>query len=466
MDDYLDKFKRYDLLCRALFTNNELEDKENIGNLNLLNKLYSLLENNFMDIINVFPHTNFLISYNYLKKQIDNLFKLLLFSPLLNKSIVAFGGGFSAGKSSLINSILGKKLLISSVEPTTNIPTYIFAGQKDEVFAINLKNCCINLTIEEFQSLTHSERDIYNSEVSKSLSATAISSKSFSWSNLVFMDTPGYSGNTQSGGASDREISLSQFGFAQMLIWVVNAKNGVISASDIDVLNEINKINSKLPKLVLVTRADQIIEKDLKAILELIKTTLKDHNISFLDVIPVSNRKDKKDLLKPVFKYLDNWNKSDKKNTYIESNYSNIKTKLDFLRNFLNNQKEVINKYFAYVNKLNFNPYISNDTNTNFIIDKLNDFEKRFFINLDKITKNLSRNSYKIFSRKPVEFIDKKDDDKYEDICNSINELKNHINSIVPSLEFFKTLESKINDIANKSKNELTSTFLNINWDN
>ena len=66
MDNSLNKTERYDLLCRALFTNNELEDKENIVNLQLINKLHSLLENNFMDIIKLFPHTNFLISYNYL----------------------------------------------------------------------------------------------------------------------------------------------------------------------------------------------------------------------------------------------------------------------------------------------------------------------------------------------------------------------------------------------------------------
>ena len=59
MDNSLNKTERYDLLCRALFTNNELEDKENIVNLQLINKLHSLLENNFMDIITRLDDFNF-----------------------------------------------------------------------------------------------------------------------------------------------------------------------------------------------------------------------------------------------------------------------------------------------------------------------------------------------------------------------------------------------------------------------
>lgn len=464
MDNSLNKTERYDLLCRALFTNNELEDKENIVNLQLINKLYSLLENNFMDIIKLFPHTNFLISYNYLKKQIDYLSKLILFPPLLNKGIIAFGGGFSSGKSSLINSLLGKKLLISNVQPTTNMPTYIFAGEKDDIFAINLKNCCINITTEEFQSLTHLERDIYNSEVSKSLLATAISSKSFSWNNLVFMDTPGYSGSSKSG-SSDKEISLYQFNFAQILIWVVNAKNGVISASDIEILNEIKKVNNNLPKLVLLTRADQLIESELKAVIKQTKDTLERNKISVLDVLSVSNKSEKTNLLKPVFKYLDSWNNASSKSTYIECNYNNIKKQLESLRDFLNNQQDVINKYFAYVNKLKFNPAVKDDTTANIILYQLDDFEKRFFINLDKINKNLSRNSYKIFYRKPTEF--PSNETNYEDVINSINELKNSIDkTISPIGNNLKTLETKIDSIANEYKNELTNTILNIKWDN
>ena len=96
---------------------------------------------------------------------------------------------------------------------------------------------------------------------------------------------------------------------------------------------------------------------------------------------------------------------------------------------------------------------------------QLDDFEKRFFINLDKINKNLSRNSYKIFYRKSTEF--PSNETNYEDVINSINELKNSIDkTISPIGNNLKTLETKIDSIANEYKNELTNTILNIKWDN
>ncbi len=46
---------------------------------------------------------------------------------------VAFVGGFSAGKSSLINAFLGRYLLPESVEPTTAVPTFVRScGSEDE----------------------------------------------------------------------------------------------------------------------------------------------------------------------------------------------------------------------------------------------------------------------------------------------------------------------------------------------
>ncbi|MDX2242808.1 MAG: dynamin family protein [Leptolyngbyaceae cyanobacterium bins.302] len=62
-------------------------------------------------------------------------------SRLRNPNLtIAFVGGFSAGKSSLINAFLGRYLLPESVEVTTAVPTYVRSASGDEYAKIHYLN--------------------------------------------------------------------------------------------------------------------------------------------------------------------------------------------------------------------------------------------------------------------------------------------------------------------------------------
>ncbi|MGE3778015.1 MAG: dynamin family protein, partial [Pirellulaceae bacterium] len=53
---------------------------------------------------------------------------------------VAFVGGFSAGKSSLVNAFLGRYLLPESAKVTTAVPTFVRATEADEVAELHYLN--------------------------------------------------------------------------------------------------------------------------------------------------------------------------------------------------------------------------------------------------------------------------------------------------------------------------------------
>lgn len=68
--------------------------------------------------------------------EMDNFYKFCIFPELAAKVIVGVGGAFSAGKSSFLNSVLGRKILSVEIDPTTSIPTYLMYGDCQRIKAI------------------------------------------------------------------------------------------------------------------------------------------------------------------------------------------------------------------------------------------------------------------------------------------------------------------------------------------
>ena len=59
-------------------------------------------------------------------------------------------GQFSAGKSSLINALLGKKYLGVNLSPETSVPTEICYGAANNVTLFNKKNEVTEISLTEF----------------------------------------------------------------------------------------------------------------------------------------------------------------------------------------------------------------------------------------------------------------------------------------------------------------------------
>lgn len=136
------------------------------------------------------------------------------YPALSGKVVVGLGGSFSAGKSSLINALVGdRKCLVTEVDPTTSLPTYLVQGEQEtpDVKAINLFNRLITLSHSQFRTLTHEELERYGSQVSRMLKSVVVAHSGFGWENLALLDTPGYSKADEEGSArTDASVARSQ----------------------------------------------------------------------------------------------------------------------------------------------------------------------------------------------------------------------------------------------------------------
>lgn len=304
--------QRYGLLCRALQAHPDPSDP--LANVQgQLDQLDAFIHRELLALARQASPDDFADVYLDFTRELSRFREFAAYPHLATKTVVALGGAFSAGKSSLINSLLGKPLMVVEVDPTTALPAYVLAGEEDAIYALNTHRIRIALSDEEFASLTHDEARLHGSEVSRALSAAFVVRRDFRWRNLAFIDTPGYSGQSRPGGRTDASIAAAQLNSAHALIWVVNIKQGVMPETDLDFLA---KVDPAIPKLVLVTRADQVNEADRDAIVARIAATLAERNLAVVGVFAVSAHPRHKASLEPIAAQLEQWNQQAQAQTF------------------------------------------------------------------------------------------------------------------------------------------------------
>lgn len=298
--------QRYDFLCRASQSNVEqggqrlqlvaaLDVLDKIINHDLPELAYSGSSSHVTDILKA------------LNLELEHFRAFCEFPDLAQKVIVGVGGAFSAGKSSLINTILGKKRLVVEIDPTTSLPTYLLHGDQEQITAINLFHHRVVLSKAEFASLTHEEKIKYGSQISGLLRSAFVSDPYFTWKDVALLDTPGYSkpDSEQWSERTDESVARSQLNLSNYIIWVVSAMQGTISEDDLKFLAT---LNVDIPKLIVISRADTKTPEDIIQIVELVKQITFERGINVLDVIPVSARKKIDFPSQPIVNYLEKWN--------------------------------------------------------------------------------------------------------------------------------------------------------------
>lgn len=276
---------RYSLLCRATCP----PDADNPAQREL-NALQNLIEQQLPALARHYCPPGFADTWLGLKAELQRLREFCACPALAHKTLIAFGGGFSAGKSSLINALIGeKRLLPAQVDPTTSLPTYLMHGPAHAIHALNQYRRLIELSPEEFASLTHDEQARFGSSAARLLEATYLTHPSFAWQNLAFIDTPGYSKPDDAHASrSDAQLARAWLNSAHAIVWAVSAEAGCISEDDLAFLAT---LNPDIPRVVVVTKADKKTKKDVADIAKLIKKTMAGRNLSAREIFAVSARK-------------------------------------------------------------------------------------------------------------------------------------------------------------------------------
>lgn len=312
MEVELIKFKQqFELLKNVIKPNTDTVLKVDLSNIEKIinEKLPDTLEKNAP--VN-FPELYFDFKYEYNKFR-----EFILYEHLIGKKIVALGGGFSSGKSSFLNSLIGKKILPQDINPSTSVPAYIVKGEDTSVYGVNIFDSKIKMEIENVKVISHGFGEIRNEEenliseevtLGHILKSIFLSTPLQTYDNIAFLDTPGYSkADTESYSTkTDEKIARAQLNSSDYILWFVQSDAGTITEEDI---NFINTLKKEIPKLIIVNKADKRTKIDIEDIVKKIKGVLDIKGIQYVDVLAYSARKSSEfdsEKLKDYIKSLNN----------------------------------------------------------------------------------------------------------------------------------------------------------------
>jgi len=221
----------------------------------------------------------------------DEIVNILNFPKLENHYTVAVGGGFSSGKSTFLNQVLGlKNILPTDTNPTTSISSYITSASEDNFLGLNNFNNIIKLDKEAIQAISHAFNKKYKLSFSHILKLIMIEQKDFKYKNLVFLDTPGYSksDSMESVNNTDENVAREHLRTTDFLIWLVDCQTP-ISSSD---MKFIQTLELEHPILVVLNKADKKTPNDVESLVTKTRENLISQNIPFFDVVGYSSSKD------------------------------------------------------------------------------------------------------------------------------------------------------------------------------
>jgi len=355
--------KRFNSILLMLFSVEKLK-QFNIYDNDFLKKL-NLLEENFISILNI---------------------------DIKYKTNIAITGAFSSGKSSLINSILGKKICPTADKELTSIVTKFYFAPK-ETITFNKRE----ITFKEYQQIA-------NGEVQKE------GIIEYGYPNPVLKDinlydVPGFDGVNE----NNYKKALSIMKDIDLIFYLIDINTGASKSSDINNLNNIEKNlkDLKKEKYCIITKIDMETEENILKVLN----EIKEKDI-FDDILLSTTQNNKIDL-------------------FFEKCNSDLKYKLENFEDINIILKTEI-KQGKISNKYKFlNPYV--------------EIQKSDILNYKKINKvkdDISVFIEYLASEKEYQFLNK--------ILNEIQYLNEELNDILDNLKFKKTnyLENFENDLS------------------
>ncbi len=265
--------ERYDLIARIL--NAKMENKG-------LEEYQCILDNEFLEFASGVDSLKekeiALLALQEIKKELQ---LVASYPSLFQKNMVAVGGGFSAGKSTFLNHLLGLNLkLPEAMEVATAIPTYCLKGEREV-----LMGCSQNGGVVELPYLTfdHKFLDSLGFNLKEIMPFMLLSAPSVPFEFLCFIDTPSYDAPNQGYTGGDRQVSKEYLANAKSILWVIDCQHGTIQSDDLDYLQELYEEHGKQVFIVL-NKADLKITIQLEEIAVQTKETLEDNGIEFLGI--------------------------------------------------------------------------------------------------------------------------------------------------------------------------------------
>ncbi|MUU67626.1 dynamin-like GTPase family protein [Helicobacter pylori] len=268
--------ERYDLIARIL--NAKMENKG-------LEEYQSILDNEFLKFASGVDSLKekeiALLELQEIKKELQ---LVASYPSLFQKSMVAVGGGFSAGKSTFLNHLLGLNLKLSANStPTTAIPTYCLKGEREV-----LMGCSQNGGMVELPNLAfdHQFLKSLGFNLKEIMPFMLLSAPSVPFEFLCFIDTPGFNSANQGYMGGDKEASKESLKHAKHILWLISCERGGIESDDLDYLQELYEEGKQV--FIVLSWADRRTKSQLEEVAIKIRETLEDNGIEFKGICAYS----------------------------------------------------------------------------------------------------------------------------------------------------------------------------------
>ncbi len=269
--------ERYDLIAHILNAKTKNEGLE---------EYQQILDNEFLEFASGVDSLKEKEIALLMLQEIQKELQLVASYPsLFQKTIVAVGGGFSAGKSTFLNNLLGLKLkLHEDMNPTTAIPTYCLKGQREVLMGFSQNGGMVELPHLAFD---HQFLKSLGFNLKEIMPFMLLSAPSVPFEFLCFIDTPGYNPGNQGYTGGDKQASKESLKHAQHILWLISCERGGIESDDLEFLQELYEEEGKQVFIVL-SRADRRTKSQLEEVAIKIRGTLKDNGIEFLGICAYS----------------------------------------------------------------------------------------------------------------------------------------------------------------------------------
>ncbi|WP_187907766.1 acyl carrier protein [Helicobacter pylori] len=268
--------ERYDLIARILNAKMENEGLE---------EYQSVLDNEFLEFASGVDSLKekeiALLTLQEIQKELQ---LVASYPSLFQKTIVAVGGGFSAGKSTFLNNLLGLKLkLPEDIDPTTAIPTYCLKGKKEILMGFSQNGGMVELPHLAFD---HQFLKSLGFNLKEIMPFMLLSAPSVPFEFLCFIDTPGYNPGNQGYTGGDEQASKESLKHAKHILWLISCERGGIESDDLEFLQELYEEGKQV--FIVLSRADRRTKSQLEEVAIKIRETLEDHGIEFLGICTYS----------------------------------------------------------------------------------------------------------------------------------------------------------------------------------